>query len=257
MDTTQKHLEELFRLANPQVQTYLASNDLDGAVAILGKLHKLPVGSYLPLKNTIMLILLGAIVPAKAVESIENNCRISTDDAYAIAQDLEETIFQKVRLSILGDTTTQVKQITLSDTVSEDDLRKEILDTTHREPTAPVAPTEKTEKEATSEDQKTAPATTTPKTVLAAGTRSQLLEQLQVLETIPNDEEIEARLNHIKEQINTIESTSKETTPTAVAVSLGLQEHAGETVAAQAKTASYSKAPTEYNIDPYREVAEI
>ncbi len=257
MATTQKHLEELFRLANPQVQTYLASNDLDGAVAILGKLHKLPVGSYLPLKNTITLILLGAIIPAQAVESIEKNCRISVDEAYAIAQDLEETIFQKVRLSILGDTTTQVKQIKLSDTISEDDLRKEILDTTHREPVPKTAAIETNPEEPLTEEQKVTPATTTPKTVLTPGTRSQLLEQLQVLETIPNDEEIEARLNHIKEQITSIESSARESTPTAVAVSLGLQEHAGETVAPKAKTASYSKAPTEYNIDPYREVAEL
>ena len=133
MDNTNIQLETLFAQANKEVQVYLLSNELDNAIAVLGKIHTLQIGKYLPLKNIITLILLGAIDPKEAVSHIQTSCELGEDEAYTLAKDLDETIFQKVRLSIIGKSTEDVKQLILTDsTPSKDELRKEILDTTKR-----------------------------------------------------------------------------------------------------------------------------
>lgn len=239
-------LQTLCANANKDVQAYLMTNELDGAVAVFGKVYKLQVSSYLPLKNTITLILLGAIQPEDAVGALQKNCGMSAGDAYSLAKDLDETVFQKVRLSILGKDNSDVKKIQLEDeNATKEELRKEILDTTKR----PAEPKPET-------DGGGGNYVTIQKAILQPGSRSQLLEQLQVLDEIPNDEEINDRLNKIKEQIASIDTKGENR---GLESNVALQEFMfgdkGEVVAnAESKTATYSKAPTSYNVDPYREV---
>ena len=247
MDDTNNQLKTLYENANQDVQAYLLTDELDGAVAIFGKIYKLPVSLFLPLKNTITLILLGAILPEDAVTSLEKNCEMTVDDAYSLAKDLDETIFQKIRLSILKKDTTDVKKLVLeNENTSKEELRKEILDTTKR----PEVKTETKVEGPIDTSQKIQQVNLQP------GSRSQLLEQLQVLETIPNDDEVEERLNKIKEQIASIDSKGD---TRALDSNIALQEfmfgEKGNTVAkAESKSATYSTAPTKYNVDPYREV---
>lgn len=245
MDDTTNQLKTLYENANKDVQAYLLTDELDGAVAIFGKVYKLPVNLYVMLKNTITLILLGAIQPEDAVTALEKNCEMTEEDAYSLAKDLDETIFQKIRLSILKKEAPEVKKLVLEDeNASKEELRKEILDTTKRPEVKvdiPVDPSQKIQQ-----------------VNLQPGSRSQLLEQLQVLETIPNDDEVEERLNKIKEQIASIDSKGDER---ALDSNIALQEFMfgdkGNTVAkASTKSATYSTAPTKYNVDPYREIGE-
>lgn len=248
-ETTNDQLKSLYASANKDVQAYLLTDELDGAVLVFGKVYKLPVGSYLMLKNTITLILLGAILPEGAVDALQKNCGMSAGDAYSLAKDLDETIFQKVRLSILGENTSDVKKIKLEDdSASKEELRKEIMDTTKR-PSGASAGAEEPGKEGY---------VTLQKAILQPGSRSQLLEQLQVLDEIPNDDEVGERLSKIKEQIASMDA--KKDTSRELDSNIALQEFMfgdkGEEVAeATQKTATYSKAPTSYNVDPYREVA--
>lgn len=245
MDDTNNQLKTLYENVNSDVQAYLLTDELDGAVAIFGKVYKLPVSLYLPLKNTITLILLGAIQPEDAVTSLEKNCEMTPDDAYSLAKDLDETIFQKIRLSILKKDTTEVKKLVLeNENISKEELRKEILDTTKRPEVKVDVPVDGSQQ--------------IQQVNLQPGSRSQLLEQLQVLETIPNDDEVEERLNKIKEQIASIDSKGN---TRALDSNIALQEfmfgEKGNTVAkAESKSATYSTAPTKYNVDPYREVEE-
>ena len=126
----------------------------------------------------------------------------------------------------------------------KEELRKEILDTTKRPEVKVDIPVDTSQK--------------IQQVNLQPGSRSQLLEQLQVLETIPNDDEVEERLNKIKEQIASIDSKGDER---ALDSNIALQEfmfgEEGNTVAkASTKSATYSTAPTKYNVDPYREIGE-
>lgn len=242
MDDLTNHLQTLYSQASADVQEYLSTDELDRAVSILGKLHSLQIDAYVPFKNTITLTLLGVIQPAGVVAALQKNCDLSEDVACELAGDLEQTIFQKVRLTALGKSTSEVKELALTDaTPTTDELRKEILDTTKRtldEPVVPPSPFKPEKPE--------------------LGSRSQLLEQLQVLDTIPDDEEIEARLNTIKQQISSIDKKKDANTLDS---NIALQEfmfgEKGKDVAnATVQAATYSKAPTQYNVDPYRELSE-
>ena len=243
MVDTNEHLKNLYANANKEVQAYLLTDELDGAIAVFGKVYKLPVSVYLALKNTVTLILLGAIEPENAVDALQKNCGMSAGDAYSLAKDLDETVFQKVRLSVLGKDNSDIKKIKLEDdNATKEELRKEILDTTKR-PTEP--------KEGERENY-----VTIQKAILQPGSRSQLLEQLQVLDEIPNDEEISDRLNKIKEQIASIDTKGENRgLDSNIALKEFMFGDKGEVVAdVESKPATYSKAPTTYNVDPYREV---
>lgn len=251
MEDTNLQLKNLYAKANKDVQAYLLTDELDGAVAVFGKVYKLPVSMYIMLKNTITMVLLGAILPEEAVGALQKNCGMSASDAYSLAKDLDETIFEKVRLSVLGKDTSGVKKIQLEDESStKEELRKEILDTTKRPATEESAPTENPV--SGKEDY-----VTIQKAILQPGSRSQLLEQLQVLDEIPNDEEIGDRLSKIKEQIASIDNKNESR---GLDSKIALQEFmfgdkSGAVADAEVKPATYSKAPTAYNVDPYRELA--
>ena len=93
-------------------------------------------------------------------------------------------------------------------------------------------------------------------TVIALGSRSQLMEQLQVLSSIPNDEEIEERLKHIQEQIGAIKKKEEEDSlDSKIALKSFMFGEKGKTVAdPTVNRSTYSVAPTKYNVDPYREI---
>lgn len=245
MDDTNIQLKTLYENVNPDVQAYLLTDELDGAVGLFGKVYKLPVSLYLTLKNTITLILLGAIKPEDAVTALEKNCNMSSSDAYSLAKDLDQTIFQKIRLSILGKEGADIKKLILEDeNATKEELRKEILDTTKRPEVKVETPVDGSQK--------------IQQVNLQPGSRSQLLEQLQVLETIPDDDEVENRLNKIKEQISSIESkTNSRDLDSNIALQEFMFGEKGNTVAkASLQSATYSRAPTTYNVDPYREIEE-
>ena len=81
-----------------------------------------------------------------------------------------------------------------------------------------------------------------------------MLEQLQLLDSIPNDEEIGTRLEHIKEQLAALNTEESPELENRVALQEFMFGEKGATqVEAAEKSATYSKAPVKYNVDPYRE----
>jgi hypothetical protein len=239
----QAKIHSLFEKATPAVQQLILGDDVNQASAVLGKLYKLPISKYLPLKNAITLLLLGAVEPADAVSYLQTTLELDQDTAFKLAEDLDKTILQKARVALMGEGKEKIKVLTVGENVEEkkEELRKVILDTTKRESAIqkpPVAPGEKR-----------------PKKILVQGSRSQLVEQLNILGSIPDDDEIRSRLEHIRSQIQV---PVEEEPPKPIPKELENKLSGGGQmlVTPKSHTATYSKAPTSYNIDPYREVAE-
>ena len=67
------------------------------------------------------------------VTALQDILKLSQDDAYKLAEDLEKSIFEKARISVMGRHEENMVTLTFAATNSQDELRKEILDTTKRE----------------------------------------------------------------------------------------------------------------------------
>lgn len=240
-----KNIDELLQNAPKEILELLQNGEVDKTATILGKVYKIPISSYVPLSNIISSILLGALKPEDVLHALGDILKMSPEDAYKLAQDLDKSILEKARIQILGKSDQNVVTLSFDDARTPDELRKEILDTTKRESGIIK--------------NQSSPSTVPAKKpiVLTPGSRSQLLEQLQVLGDIPNDEEIETRLSHIQEQISSLDAGNSRNLDTNVPLQEFMFGEKGDTVApVEARSASYSKAPTKYNVDPYREVTE-
>lgn len=236
------NLDELMEQARPEVKELIEGKDIDEAVAVLGKIHKLPISSYMALDNLILFILLGALKPEDVVHGIMDILKLSEEDAYKLAADMDKSILEKARIRILDKAPTDMVTLTFKEGRSADELRKEILDTTKREPA-----------QASATSQQPAEKQLVKQTAVP-GSRSQLMEQLQVLGEIPDDEEVAERLKKIQEQVSQIQS-KEEAVAAEPAIDIPPPE-AVKIAVPETKAATYSKAPTKYNVDPYREVAE-
>lgn len=244
--------DDLFDQAPEEIQALILEGEVNKTTAILGKLYQIPVSSYVALSNIISFILIGALKPEDAVRGIMDILELPEEEAIKLATDMDKTILEKARISILGKSPKDMVTLTFQEGRSPDELRKEILDTTNRTAT-PIAQ----ESVPQTETIPTSAPTTPAKPNVIAGSRSQLLEQLQVLGSIPNDEEITERLKKIQEQISGMNAQDDRTLESNVALQEFMPKN-DENIAVEPeiKAASYSKAPTKYNVDPYREVAE-
>lgn len=237
--------EELLDQAPKDIQEMIYGDAVNSATAVLGKIHKIPVGSYVALANIISCTLIGALKPEDVVRAIVDILGLSQDEAQNVALDMEKSILEKARIKVIGKSNADMVTLSFPEGRSPDELRKEILDTTKRD----VSITNLQIPQNATVLMKGGEAPT--------GSRTKLLEQLQILDTIPDDKEIEERLKKIQEQI----SNMKTDTSRDLVSNVPLQEfmsNMGETgvVNASLKPASYSKAPVQYNVDPYREVSE-
>lgn len=249
MDTTNlsyiaTNLDELMQQASPEIQEMISGKEIDEAVAILGKLHKIPISSYLALDNIILFILLGALKPEDVVRGIRDILKLPDEEAYKLAQELDKTILEKARVRIFNKAPADMVTLTFQEAPSPDELRKEILDTTKMEPRVPKGQPSEPAKQPAAPAKREAP----------TGTRSQLMEQLQILGQIPDDEEVADRLKKIQEQVAEMQAKKEELARTQAAEKEDVQSI--QIAAPQVKSATYSRAPTQYNVDPYREVSE-
>jgi hypothetical protein len=138
-----------------------------------------------------------------------------------------------------------VKTLDFTGVASASQLREQILEKTRRD-------------SGLVKNQASSPAPTNDKklVVLKPGSRTQLLEQLQVLGTIPNEDEISVRLAHIQEQISLMKKEEEDTSlESKIALKSFMFGEKGKAVAdAAINKATYSIPPTKYNVDPYREI---
>ncbi|MEN9337959.1 MAG: hypothetical protein RIQ41_273 [Candidatus Parcubacteria bacterium] len=235
-----ENVDELFESSPPDIKALLQSKEVDEATALLGKIYKLPINRFVRLENIISFILIGALKPEDVVRASMELLDLTEEEALRLAGDMEKSILEKARIKILGKGTEDMVTLSFKEGRSSQDLRGEILDTTKRDSVF-----------AKGDEQERAAS----KVVAEPGSRSQLLEQLRILDDIPNDDEIADRLQKIKQQITGI--TQQEDAREAAAVPEPLPRPEDVHVAEpDQKTATYSKAPTKYNVDPYREVAQ-
>jgi hypothetical protein len=237
--------EELFESAPEYIQGLILDGELDQTVVTLGEKYKIPVGKQSSLYDLVSFILTGALQPDDVLQALEDMVGVDNATALHVAEDLEHSILEKARVSLFkkGDPS-KVTKLEFQGTRSKEELRKEILDTTKRESAlvkSPVATTAQGVKKTS---------------VLNPGSRSQLMEQLQILSTIPDDEEIIARLAHIQEQINSIKKQEEDNSlKSNIALKSFMFGEKGQEVAeTKTRPATYSIAPKEYNVDPYKEI---
>lgn len=240
-----KNQDELFDNSPEYIQDIVANGEADSAAVILAQNYKIPVGKQVALSDVITYILIGALQPDDVVQALQDLVEVDSEVAIHIATDLEHSILEKARMSLFGKKTDdKVATLEFQGTRSKEELRKEILDTTKRE----------------SGLEKNQALPTGPKktSVISPGSRSQLIEQLQVLGTIPNDEEIATRLAHIQEQISSIKKQEMDNSlDSKIALKSFMFGEKGRDVADSSIVhATYSIAPTHYNVDPYKEIVE-
>jgi hypothetical protein len=240
------NIDELLDQTTPVVENIIDSGEIEQVATELGEKYKLSVGAYVPLTNVILFVLINALQPENVVRALIEIVSLTPDVAQKIAEDLEKGIFQKVRLAVLGKAPDPIVKLEFKKEGNDEELRKKLLDTTKRE-----SALTKNQSSPDAKNQKTS--------VIAPGSRNQLLEQLQVLGTIPNDEEVESRLKHIQEQLAAIQAKEEKEEPDVKKVNAVVYNFGADgdrAVEAVKRTASYSVAPTAYNVDPYREMAE-
>lgn len=235
-DYTVEQLHEYFLQSPPEVQEILLSDDLDTTSTVLGKLYKLPVDKFLVLKNIITLILLGLIKPENVTEEIQKQISIDEKTTNSLVKDLNDSILQEARMKIFHEEGVEVKKLEIKNSTpsTTDALREEIMSKTKVESAINKAPAEVF----------TMPTKEKKPVPLIVGSHDQLLDQLNVLETIPKDDEVEDRLSKIRQQV---ESLQQKTLAEEEVVSK--KEEAPVVVPVPHKPIF----PEHYNIDPYRE----
>lgn len=231
--------------APEDIQVMFEEGEVNTAATVLGKLYKLPVSKFLTLSNIISYILIGALKPEDVVRALVEMLGISQEEATKLAGDMEKTILEKARISILGKSPKDMVTLTFQEGRTPEDLRTEILDTTNRDTVPPP-----------SAEVKAVQSVAKPGTAVP-GTRSQLLEQLQVLDDIPNDAEVSERLQKIQEQIQSMTPQDERTMESPIALQEFMPKKGDNIVVTpESKPGTYSKAPTKYGVDPYREATE-
>ncbi len=237
------NIKELVGQAPDHVLEIISSGEVGKVTISIASQYDIPVSRQVALSNVITYVLLGAILPENVVQALMDLVEVDEVTATKIATDLNASIFQKVR-NLLMSQGEEVKTLEYQGEKSKDELRKEIMDTTKRESGINKTQTSGVKKKMT---------------VLAPGSRSQLLEQLQVIGSIPDDEEISERLKHIQEQISSIKKQEDDNTlKSNIALkSFMFGDKGKETVTPTLRPATYSVAPKEYNVDPYRETPDV
>lgn len=240
------NIDELLDNAPDSTLDLIASGEIESATMTLASNYAIPVGYQQPLSDLISYILIGALQPSDVVQAIQDMVLVDADTATKIATDLEHSILEKARISLLNKDGEEVKTLEYQGQKTKEELRKEIMDTTKRE-SGLNKPQNSNQKEPTKKTK-----------VIAPGSRSQLMEQLQVIGSIPDDEEIGERLKLIQDQIASIKKQEDDNT---LKSNLALKnfmfgDKGKEAVTPSLRPATYSVAPKKYNVDPYREIFE-
>ena len=244
-DYLAKNPDELFEKASVKIQDLVGSGEVETTTETLSTHYKIPPESQTALSNVISFILIGALQTDDLVQALQDLVNVGVDDAIHIATDLDSGILKKANISLLNKTVDGIATLEFQGEKNKEELRKEILDTTKRESALTKSPLPTIPKK--------------PATIIAPGSRSQLLEQLQVLGTIPNDEEITTRLTHIQAQIAALKKQEEDSNlDSKIALKSFMFGEQGKTVAdSTVSKITFSVPPTRYTVDPYREMDEV
>lgn len=237
--------DELFEQASVEIQDLIGSGEVESTVTTLSTKYTIPTEYQTALSNIISFILIKAIETEDVMQALQDLVNVTPDVAISIATDLEHDILEKAHISLIKKETGPITTLEFQGEKSGEDLRKALLDTTKRESALTKSPLPAGAKKAP--------------IVLNPGSRSQLLEQLSVLGTIPNDEEITERLSHIQAQISALKKQEEDNSlDSKIALKSFMFGEKGKTTADSAvNKTTYSVPPTRYTLDPYREVDAV
>jgi hypothetical protein len=267
-------LNTLLENSSDAVRSVILDGHIDESVLALSTTYHLNVDESVTLKNTVLLTLLGLIPTSEFKQDLAKDIHLDDETLSKLVKDVDTGIFEKARIKLFGEEYEEgheVKKLTLGNEESKDALREQILANTDRDsaiktspikidqsvipkkeeesvpdlvpldklvkqgPTPPPPPPEE-EKKQTDEDSPVLPAS-----------RSELLERLNVLQSIPNSEEVEERVAKIKAQIEHIEEQKQaEEKEADIQYSLTSMK----------EKANRKLFPKTYSVDPYREIPE-
>jgi hypothetical protein len=238
----QENTDELFENAPPYIQDLILNGEVDTVTIALSKTYNIITESQAAFCDLITYILIKALQPDDVVQALQDLVNVTPDVAISIATDLEHGILEKADISLLKKKENPIATLEFQGEKSKEDLRTALLDTTKRESALTKSPLPAGVKKAP--------------VVLNPGSRSQLLEQLNVLGTIPNDEEITTRLSHIQAQISALKKQEEDNSlDSKIALKSFMFGEKGKVTADSNVTKlTYSVPPTRYTVDPYREV---
>ena len=242
------NIGELYKSTPPHIIELINDNETRISVITLSNAYNIPENNRTALSNIILFILIEALQPANVIQALQELVEVSSEDAMKIATDLENGILKKANIPLFKKAEEEIKTLDFTGVASASELRQQILEKTKRDSgllksqTIPVGQSKNTP------DKKLV--------ILKPGSRTQLLEQLQILGTIPNDDEISVRLAHIQEQISLMKKEEEDTSlESKIALKSFMFGEKGKAVAdAAVSKATYSVPPTKYNVDPYREI---
>ena len=243
-----KNIEELFNNAPDEVLDIIEEGEIKSATESLSLTYGIPKDKGISLSNVITFTLIGAIRPEDILRALKELVEVDEETASHIQEDLYKTLFRRasIAIGIPREEEEEIATLEFSGVTSTAELRAQILEKTKRDSglktSQAVLPQKGVEKKLV---------------ILKPGSRTQLLEQLQVLGTIPNDDEISVRLKHIQDQIRAMKKEEEDTSlQSKIALKSFMFGEKGKTVATPSvNKATYSVPPTHYNIDPYREVS--
>ncbi len=216
--------------APPALQAYLKSKDFEKRIIELASSLSLPVSSYLPLKNSSVLIFLGLADATDLVETLQRAFSIDEAHAALVAKKIDEMVLEEIQKVLEEKAADTIKELKLSSGASEGgDLRVTML----AKKEVPTGPAKKVE------------AVSTPKS-RGETSRTMLMDQLSLIGQIPKDEDVLQRLSKIREQLRHGED---ERAKMDEEIRLRV-----ETEKIKSLEASKVHVPRKvYDIDPYRE----
>lgn len=268
------------------VRSVVLDGHLDEEVIVLMNTYNLSIDESVSLKNTILLTLLGVIPTTDVKKDLAKDLKLDEASLKKLIKDVDTGIFEKARIKLFGEEYEEgqeVKKLSLGKEESDDALREQIMANTDRDsaiktspldalkkkkeekkgvdkneeaivplvdlvksgPTKEPTPPTKEELQAKLAEEEAKKKDTSP---VLPGSRSELLEKLNVLQSIPNTEQVSERVASIRAQIaHSEEELAEEERKADI-------EYAR--ISLKSENADKNIYPTSYSIDPYRETAD-
>ncbi len=226
-------INTLLETAPEEVRGVILNGDINSSIASLSVIYHLTIDEATAIQNTIVLTLLGIIPVAEVEGEITKHTSLSEPDRKNLLKDIDVGIFEKARVKLFGEEIEkgyEVRNLSVGEEKSKDELRAQIMSHADRTPPAVSVPVKTT-------DVPPSP----PAAPSLPRSRDELLERMDVLNTIPKTEQVEERLAKIQAQSQVTRKVEQEEQK-EVPLPEPLPEIKEKVV-----------FPEEYNVDPYRE----
>lgn len=214
------------------IRTFVTSRELDELIIEIAMNNNIAISNYTALKNAAILVLLNVTDRGQLARVLKKLLEISEEESEKISEEINTTVFNRARGIILqGDTEVRKIEVQADGTLAgTGDLRNTIIEASKSSAINNV-PVE----------------TLTPhtKNIAIPGSRTELLEQLELVGQIPRDEDVAERLEKIHAQLESIKQKEAEQEAS--------YSDNSQTEGTQNKPKPYF--PKEYAIDPYRELS--